>query len=192
MKNLAITVKKNEEKILPVFRFSDGDPDLTITAKLKDGASLILVGIFFGDKNSSYIFNSDVIHEGTHTKSLTFIRGVFQGKSQFSNDGMVRMIKAWNNEKGKPVKPSFLLEVMCLDLLRPPFGGDVELPRPRHARQEVAAEERIEPVEHAFDLPRNDVASEHFRPPSARRARMDSRCLPGERVERSPAGAGPV
>ena len=38
--------------------------------------------------------------------------------------GMVRMVKAWNNEKGKPVKPSFLLEVMCLDLLRPPFGGN--------------------------------------------------------------------
>jgi hypothetical protein len=38
--------------------------------------------------------------------------------------GMVRMIKAWNREKGKPIKPSFLLEVMALDLLRPPFGGD--------------------------------------------------------------------
>jgi hypothetical protein len=38
--------------------------------------------------------------------------------------GMVRMIKAWNNEKQKPVKPSFLLEVMCLDLLQPPFNGD--------------------------------------------------------------------
>jgi hypothetical protein len=38
--------------------------------------------------------------------------------------GMVRMVKAWNNETGKPVKPSFLLEVMCLDLLRPPFNGN--------------------------------------------------------------------
>ena len=38
--------------------------------------------------------------------------------------GMVRMLKRWNQEKGKPVKPSFLLEVMCLDLLRPPFGGE--------------------------------------------------------------------
>lgn len=38
--------------------------------------------------------------------------------------GMVRMIKAWNNGKDKPVKPSFLLEVMCLDLLRPPFNGN--------------------------------------------------------------------
>ncbi len=38
--------------------------------------------------------------------------------------GMVRMIKRWNEEAGKPVKPSFLLEVMALDLLRSPFGGD--------------------------------------------------------------------
>lgn len=38
--------------------------------------------------------------------------------------GMVRMIKAWNNEHDKPVKPSFLLEIMCLDLLRPPFNGN--------------------------------------------------------------------
>lgn len=38
--------------------------------------------------------------------------------------GMVRMLKRWNLEKGKPVKPSFLLEVMALDLLRPPFNGD--------------------------------------------------------------------
>ncbi len=38
--------------------------------------------------------------------------------------GMVRMAKAWNRAKGKPVTPSFLLEVMALDILRPPFGGD--------------------------------------------------------------------
>src|SRR6202008_672543 len=38
--------------------------------------------------------------------------------------GMVRMGKAWNKEKGNPVKHSFLLEVMPLDLLRLPFNGD--------------------------------------------------------------------
>lgn len=38
--------------------------------------------------------------------------------------GMVRMVKRWNREKGKPVKPSFLLEVMALNILRSPFGGD--------------------------------------------------------------------
>jgi SMODS domain-containing protein len=38
--------------------------------------------------------------------------------------GMVRMAKAWNRAKGKPINPSFLVEVMALDILWPPFGGD--------------------------------------------------------------------
>lgn len=37
---------------------------------------------------------------------------------------IVRMGKKWNAHKGKPVKPSFLIEVMALELLVPPFGGD--------------------------------------------------------------------
>ncbi len=36
---------------------------------------------------------------------------------------LVRMIKKWNRTSGKPVNPSFLLEVMALDLLVPPFSG---------------------------------------------------------------------
>lgn len=35
---------------------------------------------------------------------------------------LVKMIKGWNREWDKPVRPSFLLEVMALDLIRPPFG----------------------------------------------------------------------
>jgi len=38
--------------------------------------------------------------------------------------GLVRMMKYWNNHHGKPIKPSFLIEVMALDVLQPPFGGD--------------------------------------------------------------------
>lgn len=38
--------------------------------------------------------------------------------------GIVRMTKKWNAFHGKPVKPSFLIEVMALELLNPPFGGD--------------------------------------------------------------------
>ncbi len=36
---------------------------------------------------------------------------------------LVRMIKKWNRQHGRPVVPSFLLEVMALDLLVPPFSG---------------------------------------------------------------------
>lgn len=35
----------------------------------------------------------------------------------------VKMIKKWNDHHDKPVKPSFLLEVMALELLSPPYGG---------------------------------------------------------------------
>jgi hypothetical protein len=36
---------------------------------------------------------------------------------------LVRMIKKWNRHQGRPVQPSFLLEVMALKLLVPPFSG---------------------------------------------------------------------
>lgn len=39
--------------------------------------------------------------------------------------GIVRMVKKWNAYHDKPIKPSFLIEVMALDLLNPPFGGDL-------------------------------------------------------------------
>ncbi|HSH79078.1 MAG TPA: hypothetical protein VLA19_11180 [Herpetosiphonaceae bacterium] len=38
--------------------------------------------------------------------------------------GLVRMTKAWNRHHDKPIKPSFLIEVMALEILHPPFGGD--------------------------------------------------------------------
>lgn len=36
---------------------------------------------------------------------------------------LVRMIKKWNRQHGRPVTPSFLLEVMALQLLVPPFSS---------------------------------------------------------------------
>ena len=39
--------------------------------------------------------------------------------------GIVRMAKKWNAHEGKPVKPSFLIEVMALELLVPPYGGNM-------------------------------------------------------------------
>lgn len=34
---------------------------------------------------------------------------------------LVKMAKAWNRVAGKPIKPSFLIEVMALELVEPPF-----------------------------------------------------------------------
>jgi len=36
---------------------------------------------------------------------------------------VVKMAKKWNEFKGKPIKPSFLIEVMAIDLLKGPFSG---------------------------------------------------------------------
>ena len=36
------------------------------------------------------------------------------------------MMKYWNNHHGNPVNPSFLLEVMALECLAPPFNGRFE------------------------------------------------------------------
>lgn len=55
-----------------------------------------------------------------HAEKATAANKAYEGEWK----GMVRMIKRWNVEKDKPVRPSFLLEVMALDILRPPFGGD--------------------------------------------------------------------
>ncbi len=35
------------------------------------------------------------------------------------------MAKKWNSNLGKPVKPSFLIEVMALDLFVPEYGGNM-------------------------------------------------------------------
>ena len=35
----------------------------------------------------------------------------------------MKMAKGWNRANGKPVKPSFLIEVMAEDLVEPPFSN---------------------------------------------------------------------
>jgi len=55
-----------------------------------------------------------------HAEKATTANEAFDGEWK----GIVRMIKCWNTWSEKPVKPPFFLEVMALDLLRPPFNGN--------------------------------------------------------------------
>jgi Second Messenger Oligonucleotide or Dinucleotide Synthetase domain len=55
-----------------------------------------------------------------HAEKATAANDGFSGEWK----GMVRMAKSWNRANNSIVKPSFLIEVMGLDVLRPPFGGD--------------------------------------------------------------------
>lgn len=79
------------------------------------------------DKDTHYEIPDAKVSEGwidtdpeIHAEKATAANAAFSGEWK----GMVRMIKRWNMEKDKPVRPSFFLEVMALDLLRPPFNGD--------------------------------------------------------------------
>jgi predicted nucleotidyltransferase len=54
---------------------------------------------------------------------------------------LVKMIKAWNRDKGEPIEPSFLIEVMALNLVRGEWTGSF----PREIRAFFAsASERID------------------------------------------------
>lgn len=55
-----------------------------------------------------------------HAEKATLANEAFNGEWK----GMVRMAKSWNRTQNKMIKPSFLIEVMALEILRPPFGGD--------------------------------------------------------------------
>lgn len=97
MELLEFTTKPGEEMIIPYVFFNE-DKEITVKATLEgDNSSLLLVGIFLGNKATKIIFNTDVIHVGKNTKSLTTMRAVFKDTAIFSNDGMIRIQKGATN-----------------------------------------------------------------------------------------------
>lgn len=55
-----------------------------------------------------------------HHEKAVDAQKAYSGQWKF----LVRMAKAWNRNNGKLIDPSFLIEVMALEVLYPPFGGD--------------------------------------------------------------------
>jgi Second Messenger Oligonucleotide or Dinucleotide Synthetase domain len=101
------------------------------------------VGVNFGTTDEEAVMSFDVVpaydcgkhYEVADTKSkLQWIQTdpeihkvkATQKHQGYSNEwkGLVRMIKTWNREHEKVVKPSFLLEIMALELFDGDFGGD--------------------------------------------------------------------
>lgn len=79
------------------------------------------------DKNDHYEIPDTGTKNGwTETDPEIHYDKALAAQKSFDNEwkGLVRMAKKWNAFREKPVKPSFLIEVMALDLLVPPFGGD--------------------------------------------------------------------
>ncbi len=101
MKVIQLTIKKNEDKIFPYVWINGEEEEVTVKATIEgDGASLVICGIFLGNKSHKIVFNTEVTHVGKNTKSLTTLRAVFVDNAIFSNDGMVRIQKGAKNTDG--------------------------------------------------------------------------------------------
>jgi hypothetical protein len=64
---------------------------------------------------SEWVMTDPEVHAELTTKANKAFSGEWKP--------LVKMIKKWNQTAGKPVKPSFLLEVMALELFVPEFSG---------------------------------------------------------------------
>lgn len=62
----------------------------------------------------------------TETNPKIHYEKAVEAQKAYSDEwkGLVRMMKKWNAQRDKPIKPSFLIEVMALEVLLPPWGGD--------------------------------------------------------------------
>lgn len=77
-------------------------------------------------KNDYYEIPDTVVTTGwTKTDPRVHYDKAVAAQEAYSGEwkGLVRMMKSWNREQGKPIKPSFLIEVMALEILYPPWGG---------------------------------------------------------------------
>ncbi len=54
-----------------------------------------------------------------HAEEATTANKAFDGEWK----PLVKMVKKWNETQGKPIKPSFLIEVMAMQIFYPPFSG---------------------------------------------------------------------
>lgn len=101
MKKIKIIVQENQDKIFPLIWINNKEKEYQLDAELiGENASLLIIGVFLGNKNYSVAFNTNVIHKAPRTKSLTHIQGVFSDYSSFNNDGMVHIAKGAKDADG--------------------------------------------------------------------------------------------
>jgi hypothetical protein len=77
-----------------------------------------------------YLIPDDVTGEWVHTNPKLHYEAARDANKEFSEQWkpLVKMIKKWNQTAGHPVEPSFLIEVMALQLISGPWTGS-------HARE---------------------------------------------------------
>lgn len=82
----------------------------------------------FDEKTYYEIPDTDPVNPSGWTKTDPKVHEELatEANKMFGGDwkALVRFMKTWNRAQEKPIRPSFLIEVMALDLLVPPGGGD--------------------------------------------------------------------
>lgn len=73
----------------------------------------------------NYLIPDNTLKDWIKTNPEIHAEKAVKAHQNFSNEwkGIVRIVKKWNMKNEKPIKPSFLIEVMALELLVPPYGG---------------------------------------------------------------------
>lgn len=79
----------------------------------------------FADGDDYEIPDTATTEGWTKTNPRVHADKAVEAQKAYSSEwkGLVRMMKYWNNHHEKPIKPSFLIEVMALEVLHPPYGG---------------------------------------------------------------------
>lgn len=77
----------------------------------------------FSEKDYYIIPDPQTSDKWTKTNPQIHTDKATAANKAFNNEWkpMVKMIKKWNDNQGKPIKPSFLIEVMALEIFHPPF-----------------------------------------------------------------------
>ncbi len=83
------------------------------------------------EKGSDFQIPDDDLGKWIGTNPKIHADKAVQAHQAYSNEwkGLVRMVKYWNNNPKhgeKPVKPSFLIEVMAMECLHGPWGGQFD------------------------------------------------------------------
>lgn len=97
MKNISLTLKENQEKILPLV-WTGGSGEINIDAKLVGrGAKLNLVGAFFLTNKDEVKLNVNIDHIAPDTASDTLIKSVLTDRAIGSFYGLVTIAKGAKN-----------------------------------------------------------------------------------------------
>jgi len=123
----ALRDKYGQGNVAPQRRSATVDFGITATDDLTDEKIMSFDVVPAFTKGDHYEIPDTATASGwTETNPKIHAEKAVAAHAAYSKEwkGLVRMMKYWNNHHGKPIKPSFLIEVMALEVLQPPFGGD--------------------------------------------------------------------